>query len=82
MLPPYDTEEVAQAIAARFTQAGIPPDVLHVQADAEARQWLLAVRLPDGEVKSTTVPFSEPAGINTPAELAEIFVTAVADGGG
>lgn len=81
MLPPYDTEEVAEAIVARFTKAGMVLDALRVRADDRAREWIVTARLPDGDVKGATIPFSEPEGILTPAELAERFAGEVVGGG-
>lgn len=81
MLPPYDTEEIAEAIVARFAQAGMVLDALRVRADDRALEWIVTARLPDGVVNGATIPFSEPEGIVTPAELAERFAAEVVGDG-
>ena len=73
MLPPYESDEVAQAVLARLAQAGERPASVTVTADNTARAWRIEARFADGREVSGGYPFTAPAGIHTPAELAEWF---------
>jgi hypothetical protein len=80
MLPPYQSDEVAQAVLARLAQAGERPAPLTVTvtADNVARAWRIEARFADGREVVGRYPFSAPAGIHTPAELADWFAAEVA----
>jgi hypothetical protein len=76
VFPPYGAEEVADAVRRRLEQGGLPFRRLVVTADDGARQWCLEARLEDRGDVVACFPFSSPAGIHTPAELADWFVAA------
>lgn len=80
MLPPYQSDEVARAVLARLAQAGERSVSLTVTADNAARAWRIEARFADGREVSGGYPFTAPAGIHTPAELAEWFATEAAIG--
>lgn len=71
MRPPYSTEEVASAIMAAAEQRGLTLERVNVEADTSARFWRLEAVSHDGTGMRATCHFSQPAGILTPAELAD-----------
>ena len=73
MLPPYDSDEVAEAVQRRMQRAGLVLHRLVVTADDHARAWRIDAWLHDGREVVTFFPFSSPEGIHTPAELADWF---------
>lgn len=78
MLPPYESDEVAEAVLARLARAGERPASLTVTADNAARTWRIEARLADGREVGGRYAFTAPSGIHTPGELAEWFAAEVA----
>lgn len=76
MLPPYGAEEVAEAVQRRLVHGGLGFRRLVVTADDVARQWRVEARLEERGDVVAFFPFTSPAGIHTPAELADWFVAA------
>jgi hypothetical protein len=73
VLPPYGTDELAQAVCARLRSCGITALSVSVTADDIAKTWRVAARLENGREVVTIYPYSAPEGIHTPRELAEWF---------
>lgn len=73
MLPPYGSDEVAEAVMGRLRRAGMVARVLTVAADDAAHVWSIAATLEDGRRVAAQYAFSAPEGIHTPAELAAWF---------
>ncbi|HSJ16045.1 MAG TPA: hypothetical protein VK939_16675 [Longimicrobiales bacterium] len=73
MLPPYESDEVAEAVLRHLASTGITPTALTVTADIAARTWSIAARDADGREVVASYPFAPPEGIHTPAELAAWF---------
>jgi hypothetical protein len=73
MPSPYSGEEVAAAILAAARKRAIPLADVRVRADDTARVWAVEAKLA-GETSRAVFPFASPAGIYTPAELADRFL--------
>jgi len=78
VLPPYGTDEIAEAVLARLRAADVQVDSVCVTADDIARTWHLTARLGDSREVAVVYPYSVPEGIHTPRELAEWFASEVA----
>ena len=76
MLPPYEAEEVAEAVQRRLARAGVRFHRLVVTADDLARQWRVEARLEERGDVVAAFPVASAAGIHTPAELADWFAAA------
>ena len=81
MLPPYETDEVAEAVVRGLAGAGVTPTSLTVTADDARREWLIDARFADGRELAMHYPFSAPDGIATPAELATWFTAELRETG-
>lgn len=79
MLPPYNSDEVAEAIMRATAAGGRELTQLTVVADDLAREWRIEARRPDGREIIARYPFSRPDGISVPAEIAAWFQELVAD---
>lgn len=71
MLPPYDTEEVAEAIAEKARVSGRVPGVVTAMAHLRERKWTVGATFEGREHVRVQIPFSTEDGVVTPAELAE-----------
>jgi hypothetical protein len=80
VLPPYGTDEIAQAVLTRLQACGIRVQAVSVTADDVARAWHVTARLEDSREIRTAYPYSAREGIHTPRELAEWFVREAGDG--
>jgi hypothetical protein len=74
MTPPYSGEEVLTALLAAGRLRGIALHDAEVRADELTRTWIILATLPDG-LRRASFPFASPAGIYTPSELAERFLS-------
>jgi Cdc6-like AAA superfamily ATPase len=76
VFPPYGAEEVAEAVRRRLEHGGFRVRRLVVTADDVARNWCVEARLEEWGDVVAGFPFSSPAGIHTPGELADWFAAA------
>lgn len=79
MLPPYGTDEIAQAVLARLHAGGVRVQAVSVTAEDTARTWHVTARLENGREVSAQYSYSAPEGIHTPRELAEWFAREAGD---
>jgi hypothetical protein len=70
MLPPYQTQEVAQAVQRRLAEAGIDATLIRVVADLRSRRWIVTASWVGGDVNGS-YPFSDATGVHTPREIAD-----------
>lgn len=77
MLPPYTSDEVAEAVLGRLRALGCPVARLTVAAHDLSREWRVTAELEDGREVVASYPFSAPEGIHVPAEIAAWFAERV-----
>lgn len=70
MLPPYRSEEVAEAVQRRLTQAGIDTPTIRVIADLRGRRWIVSAGWSGGAAHGS-YPFADASGVHTPKEIAD-----------
>lgn len=71
MLPPYDTQEVAEAIADRARAHGEVLTVVTVMAHLTERKWTVGASIEGRGHVQVQAPFSGEEGVLTPGELAD-----------
>jgi hypothetical protein len=79
VLPPYTSDEVAAAVVAALTAAGVRGAALTVTASDIAMEWCVAAARADGRQLVASYPFATPEGITVPSEIAAWFVELVHD---
>lgn len=72
MLPPYHSEDIAQAVQESLGRVGISAPHVVVTADLRSRRWIVLARWEGGEHRAS-YRFAGREGIHTPAELAGWF---------
>jgi hypothetical protein len=70
MLPPYGSEEVAEAVQRRLAESGVHAPTIRVIADLRGRCWIVSASWPEGSVHGR-YPFADATGVHTPKELAD-----------
>jgi hypothetical protein len=70
VLPPYRSEEVAEAVQRRLAQAGIETPTIRVIADLRSRRWIVSAAWPGGAARGS-YPFADASGVHTPKEIGD-----------
>lgn len=71
MPPPYQSEEIAAAVADRLQAHGIAWTRLTVDANDHTQAWTIRVQPRDEATRSLSLPFADVEGITTPADAAD-----------